>query len=75
MNVITEIIPNYSNYKTKQVKHLLIKINLAQQYFVDKLYIVQTPTEGMIADSLTKSKAPYNYASKIPPANTTHEHF
>ena len=44
--------------KTKQVKHLLSKINLAQQYFdkySDKLYvIVQTPTEEMIADALTK---------------------
>ena len=41
--------------KTKQVKHLLSKINLAQQYFADKLYvIIQTPTEEMIADSLTK---------------------
>jgi len=50
--------------KTKQVKHLLCKINLAQQYFADKLYdIIQTPTEDMIADALTKPKAPYNYAS------------
>jgi hypothetical protein len=50
--------------KTKQVKHLLCKINLAQQYFADKLYdVIQTPTEDMIADALTKPKAPYNYAS------------
>ena len=40
------------------------KINLAQQYYADKLYvIIQTPTEDMIADALTKPKAPYNYAS------------
>jgi hypothetical protein len=50
--------------KTKQVKHLLKKINLAQQYYADKLYvIIQTPTEDMLADSLTEPKAPYNYAS------------
>ena len=50
--------------KTQQVKHLLSKINLAQQYFADKLYvIVQTPTEEMIADALTKPKAPYNYST------------
>ena len=50
--------------KTKQVKHLLSKINLAQQYYADKLYvIIQTPTEVMIADALTKPKAPYNCAS------------
>ena len=50
--------------KTKQVKHLLSKINLAQQYYADKLYtIIQTPTDDMIADTLTKPKAPYNYAS------------
>jgi hypothetical protein len=50
--------------KTKQVKHLLSKIDIAQQYFADKLYeIIQTPTEEMIADALTKPKAPYNYAS------------
>jgi hypothetical protein len=50
--------------KTKQVKHLLSKINLAQQYFADKLYvIIQTPTEEMIADSLTKPKAPYDYST------------
>ena len=48
--------------KTKHVKHLLSKINLAQEYFADKLYvIIQTPTEEIIADSLTKPKAPYNY--------------
>ena len=50
--------------KTKQVKHLLSKINLCQQYFADKLYeIIQTPTDEMIADALTKPKSPYNYAS------------
>ena len=49
--------------KTKQVKHLLSKINLAQQYFDDNLYvIIQTPTE-MIADSLTKPKASYDYST------------
>ena len=43
---------------------MLSKINLAQQYFADKLYvIVQTPTEEMIADALTKPKAPYNYST------------
>ena len=53
--------------KTKQVKHLLSKINLAQQYFADRLYviiyiiIIQTPTDDMIADALTKPKAPYIY--------------
>ena len=26
--------------KTKQVKHFLSKINLAQQYFADRLYII-----------------------------------
>jgi len=41
--------------KTKKVKHLLSKINLAQQYFADKLSVtVQTPTEEMIADASTK---------------------
>ena len=50
--------------KTKQVTHLLRKINLAQQYFADKLYaIVQTPTHEMIAHTLTKPKAPYNYST------------
>ena len=50
--------------KTKQVKHLLSKINLAQQYFAEKLYVInQTPTEEMIADSLTKPKAPYDYST------------
>ena len=41
--------------KTKQVKHLSSKINLAQRYsFADKLYvIVQTPTEEIIADAHT----------------------
>ena len=48
--------------KTKQLKHLLSKINLAQQYHADKLFeIIQTPTDEMIADSLTKPKASYNY--------------
>jgi hypothetical protein len=50
--------------KTKQLKHLLSKINLAQQYHADKLFeIIQTPTDEMIADSLTKPKAAYNYAT------------
>jgi len=50
--------------KTKQVKHLLSKINLAQQYYTDKLYIIiQTPTDDMIADGLTKPKSPYTYAT------------
>ena len=50
--------------KTKQIKHLLRKINLAQQYYAeDKLYvIIQTPTEDMIADALTKPKAPCYFA-------------
>jgi hypothetical protein len=48
--------------KTKQLKHLLSKINLAQQYHADKLFeIIQTPTDDMIADSLTKPKSAYNY--------------
>ena len=48
--------------KTKQLKHLLSKINLAQQYHADKLYeIIQTPTDEMIADSLTKPKSAYDY--------------
>ena len=48
--------------KTKQLKHLLSKINLAQQYHADKLYeIIQNPTDEMIADSLTKPKSAYNY--------------
>ena len=48
--------------KTKQVKHLLSKINLDQHYYADKLYaIIQTPTDDMIADALTNPKAPYNY--------------
>ena len=50
--------------KTKQVKHLWSKINLAQQYYADKLYIIiQTPTDDMIADGLTKPKSPYTYAT------------
>jgi len=48
--------------KTKQLKHLLSKINLAQTYHADKLYeIIQTSTDEMIADSLTKPKSAYNY--------------
>jgi hypothetical protein len=48
--------------KTKQLKHLLSKINLAQQYHADKLFeIIQTPTDDMIADSLTKPKSALNY--------------
>ena len=40
------------------------KLNLAQLYYADKLYvIIQTPTEDIIADALTKPKAPYNNAS------------
>ena len=47
--------------KTKQLKHLLRKINLAQQYYGDKLFeIIQTPTDEMIADSLTKLTSAYN---------------
>ena len=39
--------------------HLLSKINLAQKYYADKLYaIIQTPPDDMIADDLTKPKAP-----------------
>jgi len=50
--------------KTKQVKHLLSMIKIAQQYFADKFYvIVQTTTEEMIADALTKPKVPYNYST------------
>ena len=49
---------------TKQVKHLLSKINLAQQYFAVKLYVtVQTPTKEMIVDALTKPKAPHSYST------------
>jgi hypothetical protein len=48
--------------KTKQLKHLLSKINLLQQYHADKLFeIIQTPTGEMIADSLTKPKSASNY--------------
>ena len=41
------------------------KLNLApQQYYADKLYvIIQTPTEDIIADALSKPKAPYNYTA------------
>ena len=48
--------------KTKQLKHKLSKINLAQQYHADKLFeiIIQMPTDEMIADSLTKPKSAYN---------------
>ena len=50
--------------KTKQLKHLLSKINLAQQYHADKLFeIIQTPTDEMIADSLIKPKSAYNHAT------------
>ena len=50
--------------KTKQVTRLLSKINLAQQYYADRLYtIIQTVTYNMIDDSLTKRKETYNYAS------------
>ena len=50
--------------KTEQVKHSLSKINLAQQYDADKLYIIiQIPTPYMIADTLTKPEATHNYAS------------
>ena len=50
------------NSTPKQLKHLLGKINLAQQYHADKLFeIILTPTDEMIADSLTKSKSAYNY--------------
>ena len=42
----------------------MTKINLAQQYYADKLYTtIQTPTGDMIADAFTKPEAPYNYAS------------
>jgi len=34
---------------------------LAQQYYAYTM--IQTPTDDMIADALTKPKAPYNYAS------------
>ena len=48
--------------KTKQLKHLLSKINVAQQYHADKLIEnLQTQTDDMIADSLTKPKSAYNY--------------
>ena len=49
---------------TKQVKHLLSKINLAQQYLAVKLYVtVQTPTKEMIVDALTKPKEPHSYST------------
>ena len=48
--------------KTKQLKHLLSKINLAQKYHTDKLFeIIRTRTDEMIADSLTKPKSAYNH--------------
>ena len=44
--------------KTKQVKYLISKINLAQQYHADKLFgIIQTPIDEIISDSLTKQKS------------------
>ena len=44
--------------KTKQLKHLLSKINLVKQYHADKLIeIIQTSTDEMIADSLTKANS------------------
>ena len=50
--------------KTKLVKHLLRRINLAEQYYAKLYTIIQTtPTDEMIADALTKPKSPYNYAS------------
>jgi hypothetical protein len=43
--------------KTKQLKHQLSKINLAQQYHADKLYeIIQTPTDEMIKCLTTRLK-------------------
>ena len=54
--------PYHRNWQ--QLKHLLRKINLAQQYHADKLFeIIQTPTDEMIEDSLTKPKSTYNYAT------------
>jgi len=48
--------------KAKQLKHLLSNINFAQQYYIDKLFeIIQTPTEEMIANSVTNPKSAYNY--------------
>jgi len=42
--------------KTKKLKHLLSKINLAMQYHADNIIeIIETPTDEMIADSLTKA--------------------
>ena len=39
--------------RSKQVKYFFSKINLAQQYFADRLYIIiQTPTDDMISDLL-----------------------
>ena len=50
--------------KTKQLKHLISKINLPQQYHADKLFeIIQSPTDEMIADSLTKPKSANKYAT------------
>jgi len=40
----------------QQVKHLLRKINAAQQYYAGKLYtIIQIPADDMIADTDTKT--------------------
>ena len=48
--------------KAKQLKHLLSKINLAQQYYADKLFeIIQSTTDEMIADSLKNPKSAYKY--------------
>ena len=39
-------------------------IDLTQQYYANNLFeIIQTPTNDMITDSLTKLKSPYNYAT------------
>ena len=50
--------------ETAQTSAKQDKINLAQQYHADKLFeIIQTPTDEMIADSFTKPKSAYNYAT------------
>ena len=53
--------------KSKQVKHLLSKINLTQQYYADKLYtIIKTTMQRIwlqMPSPKPKAKAPYNYAS------------
>ena len=47
----------------KQAKNMLSKINLAQKYYADKLYIIiQTPTDDMITDALAKPSTCYNNA-------------